>query len=167
MPPPTLKPDLMNAPASPEQLKNLALFMEFTRGEMETLIELADPTLFKAGSVIVRQDEMGDALYIVVSGEAQVTHRRDGRDILLATLVAGDFFGELALVDDGPRSATVTATQECLLLKVPQAVLRALAGVYPNAAFKLLMTIAKVLVARMRKGNARYIDSLLAATSVK
>lgn len=157
----------MNAPASPDQLMNLALFMEFTRGEMETLIDLADPTLFRAGAVVVRQDETGDALYIVISGEVQVTHRRDGRDILLATLGPGDFFGELALVDDGPRSATVTAMQESLMLKVPQGVLRALAGVYPNAAFKLLMTIAKVLVSRMRKGNARYIDSLLAATAVK
>ena len=54
-----------------------------------------------------------------------------------------------------------------LMLKVPQGVLRALAGVYPNAAFKLLMTIAKVLVSRMRKGNARYIDSLLAAHTAK
>ena len=85
----------------------------------------------------------------------------------LATFGPGDFFGELALVDDGPRSATVTALTECLLLKVPQSVLRALAGVYPNAAFKMLFAIAKVLVMRMRAGNARYIDSLLAGGGAK
>lgn len=149
--------------ASSEQLKKLALFMEFTQPEMETLIELADPMMFKPGTVVVRQDETGDALYIVVDGTAVVTHKRDGKEVLLAKIGPGDFFGELALVDDGPRSATVTAVGDCIMLKVPQAVVRALAGVYPNAAFKMVMAIAKVLVARMRQGNQRYIDSMLAA----
>ncbi len=153
--------------ATPEQLQQLALFMEFTKAEMETLIELADPIIFKPGSVVVQQDETGDALYIVVSGDASVTHKRDGRELTLATLGPGDFFGELALVDDGPRSATVTAASQCIMLKVPHAVVRALADVYPHAAFKLLMAIAKVLVARMRKGNQRYIDSMLASAPAR
>ncbi len=148
-------------PASPEHLKTLAPFMDFTRQEMETLIELADPTMIKEGAIIVRQDATGDALYIIITGYCDVTHKRGGQEVSLAKLGPGDFFGELALVDDGPRSATVTALTECIVLKVPQAVIRALAGVYPNAAFKMIMAIAKVLVQRMRKGNARYIDSLL------
>ena len=153
--------------ASPDQLAKLTIFGEFNQQENQTLIELADPLVFAAGATIVRQDESGDAMYILVRGEADVTHRRGDCEVHLAKLKPGDFFGELALVDEGPRSATVTATSECLLLKVPQSVLRALAGVYPNAAFKMLYAIAKVLVTRMRAGNARYIDSLLAGGGAK
>ena len=74
---------------------------------------------------------------------------------------SGDFFGEIALVDFGPRSADVVAQGNGVLLKITQAAVSALAGVYPTAAFKFLIAIGRILVARLRASNQRYIDSLL------
>lgn len=143
------------------KLKDNALFAEFTALELGELLDLLDQVSVKDGDVVVRQDETGDCMYIVVDGEVRVVHHRGGRDIALATLRTGDFFGEIALVDSGPRSADVIAQGNGMLLKITQASVSALAGVYPTAAFKFLIGIGRILVSRLRTSNQRYVDSLL------
>jgi len=64
-------------------------------------------------------------------------------------------------VDSGPRSADVETLTTCTLLRLEHGALRAIAGVYPNAAFKLLIAVGRALVQRMRRGNQKYIDSLM------
>jgi CRP-like cAMP-binding protein len=143
------------------KLKGHALFAEFTAIELGELLDLLDQVQVKEGDLIVKQDEVGDCMYLVVDGEVRVMHHRGGRDIALATLKGGDFFGEIALVDNGPRSADVVAQGNGLLLKITQASVAALAGVYPTAAFKFLIAVGRILVARLRTSNQRYVDSLL------
>lgn len=142
-------------------LKGTVLFSEFTTEEMEEFIELTDQSAVKVGDVIVKQDDLGDCMFILVSGRGRVVHHREGHYIELATLKAGDFFGELALVDAGVRSADVQALDDCVLLKITQATISAVAGVYPTAAFKFLIAIGRIMVDRLRKSNQRYVDSLL------
>jgi len=144
-----------------EILKDKELFADFTAGELQQFLELTDPIFVKAGEVIVQQDALGDCMFIVVQGRARVVHRKDGHFIELATLKPGDFFGEIALVDEGPRSADVQALEDCTLLKITHAAVSALAGVYPTAAFKFLIAIGRIMVARLRRSTQRYVDSLL------
>jgi CRP/FNR family cyclic AMP-dependent transcriptional regulator len=145
-------------------LHGVPLFAEFTEAELEGALDLIEKVHFPAGECIVRQDEKGDCMFVLIAGSARVVHRRDGKEFELAILNVGDFFGELALVDSGPRSADVETLTPCTLLRVEHGALRAIAGVYPNAAFKLLIAVGRALVTRMRKGNQKYIDSLLAGT---
>ena len=150
---------------NPEYLKmlqGLPLFAEFTDAEMEGALDLIDQVQFAPGECIVKQDETGDCMYVLVEGSARVVHRRGGKEFELAVLNVGDFFGELALVDSGPRSADVESLTTSTLLRVEHGALRAIAGVYPNAAFKLLLAVGRAMVQRMRKGNQKYIDSLMA-----
>jgi len=154
-------------PMNPEYYKvlhGLPLFAEFTEAELEGAIDLIDKVQYPAGECIVKQDEKGDCMYVLVEGSARVVHRRNGKEFELAVLKVGDFFGEIALVDSGPRSADVETLTSCTLLRIEHGALRAIAGVYPNAAFKLLIAVGRALVQRMRRGNQKYIDSLLAGT---
>lgn len=144
-----------------ERTRAMGLFAEFKDAEVEAFLDLVEPVTVAAGTTIVEQDTAGDSMFVVLSGTAKVIHRNAGRQFELATLQVGDFFGELALVDEGPRSADVVAASDCVLLKLSQAVISALAGVYPSAAFKLLVAVGRVLVRRLRSGNRRYIDSLV------
>ena len=158
---------MSNGNDTKKTLQGMTLFAEFTDDEVQAFLELVDPLTVKSGEDIVKQDEHGDSMYVLLSGKASVIHRKEGKQFELATLGAGDFFGEIALVDEGPRSADVEAVEDCTLLQIPQSVIRALAGVYPSAAFKLLVAVGRVLVARMRRGNQKYIDSLLLASGGK
>lgn len=150
-----------------DALRNKLLFAEFSDAEMGAFIDLLDRVEVGEGEVIVRQDDAGDCMFILVSGRAKVVHHADAHNIDLAVLESGDFFGELALVDAGPRSADVVATERCVLLKITHAALSALAGIYPTAAFKLLIALGRLLVDRLRRSNRRYIDSLLFPISAK
>src|SRR5450432_1498575 len=134
------------------QLKAMSLFAEFTENEVSAFLDLVEPIVVKAGERIVKQDDHGDCMFILTSGRAKVKHHRDGKSFDLAELKPGEFFGEIALVDEGPRSADVEAIEDCELMRIPHAMLRALAGVYPSAAFKLLIAVGRVLVTRMRRG---------------
>jgi CRP-like cAMP-binding protein len=144
-----------------EKLHQTVLFREFSDQEMSEFLDLLDPLSAAPGQLVVRQDDVGDCMFIVVQGSCRVVHHKGGRDIELAVLKEGDFFGELALVDEGPRSADVIAITDVALLKISQAVIAAVAGVYPTAAFKLLIAIGRIMVERLRRANQRYVDSLL------
>ncbi|MGV3530952.1 MAG: cyclic nucleotide-binding domain-containing protein [Chthoniobacteraceae bacterium] len=144
-----------------EKVRAATLFHDFSDQELDAFIDLQDVESFPAGECIVRQDADGDCMYLLVTGTARVVHHKDGRDVDLATLKSGDFFGELALVDRGPRSADVEALEECVLLKLTHASISALAGVYPRAGFKFLIALGRILVDRLRSTNQRYVDSLL------
>ena len=152
---------MSTTPEIREKLKKAILFSEFTDEEIDEFVELCDVANAGAGETIVKQDEVGDCMFVLVTGEAKVVHHRSGHDVDLATLREGDFFGELALVDEGPRSADVQALSDCTLLRITQAVISAVAGVYPTAAFKFLIAIGRIMVGRLRKSNQRYVDSLL------
>ena len=144
-----------------EKMKGKSLFVEFTDDELADFLELLDIVEVKKGELIVKQDDHGDCMFILVEGSVRVLHHSGGRDINLASLQPGDFFGELALVDAGVRSADVDAAADCTLLRITQAAISAAAGVYPTAAFKFLIAIGRILVGRLRQTNQRYVDSLL------
>jgi CRP-like cAMP-binding protein len=150
-----------------DKLRHAVLFREFTDSEIEQFLGLLDATDVAAGQCVVRQDDLGECMYLLVHGRASVVHHKEGRQIELATLQSGDFFGEIALVDHGPRSADVVAMEDCQLMQITQASISALAGVYPTVAFKFLIAIGRIMVERLRQSNRRYIDSLLAPVEGK
>jgi CRP-like cAMP-binding protein len=73
---------------------------------------------YSNGKVIVRQGEMGDRMFVIQSGRVRVTRTVDGREIELAELKEGDFFGEMAIIDRETRSATVSAVGDVRLLSI-------------------------------------------------
>lgn len=144
-----------------EVLSKFRLFAGFKDEELETLLSLSDFESFSSGETIVSEGETGHCMYVILSGLVQVTVKSPGEPVLLATLESGDFFGELALVDDGPRSASVTAVEQTHVLQITRTVLSVLAGVQPAGAIHLLGAIGRSLVNRLRAGNQKYLDLIL------
>ena len=109
----------------------------------------------------VREGDRGDAMFLILEGELRVRVIRDGKESILATLKAGEFFGEVSLLDEGPRSADVIANDRSTLLKISTASFARIRREAPAVAEPFLHALSQILVGRLRVLNKRYVDSLL------
>ena len=148
-------------PNNDKRLAKFTVFADLDGDELQTLLEQSAVESYPAGHRIINAGEVGLCMYVILSGNVRVTVNKGQEELELASLIPGDFFGEVALVDDGPRSASVTATDACELLCITRTTLGVLAALHPEAAIELLAAIGRSLVARLRKGNQKYVDLLL------
>jgi signal-transduction protein with cAMP-binding, CBS, and nucleotidyltransferase domain len=106
------------ASISGNQLKAIPLFSECDADFLDRLAGKFNSESYPAGSRIVRQGDEADKFYILAQGEAQVSEMREGEHIELAIVGAGDFMGEIALLNNGARTASVDALIDCTLLSL-------------------------------------------------
>ena len=98
-------------------LRRVPLFAELGEAEIARLSDIARDRSYPRNSVILFEDDPGDSLYVVVSGLVKVVLiGEDGREVILSMLKEGDFFGEMSLIDEQPRSAHVIAMEDSNLL---------------------------------------------------
>lgn len=119
-------------------LRRIPLFSGFDRRRMERLGMLADEVDVPAGKVLMRQGESGSDMMIVVRGSVGV--ERGGKR--LNTLGPGDFFGEIALVDGGPRTATITAEEPTTLLVISHRDFHSMMDEFPDVAAQVMNALA-------------------------
>jgi len=142
------------------RLQQFALFSGLGHDELLALVRLTDTVTFSQGAKIIQAGEEGHCLYLLLSGTAVVQAPPPDGKVELATLKIGDFFGEISLVDEGPRSADVMALEDCELLRVTRTTIGVLAGLQPAAAVQILSSIGRELVQRLRIANQKYLDLL-------
>jgi len=94
--------------------------------------------VYQSGEVIVRQGEVGNCMYVIQSGKAEVVEEMDGQAVALAVLGESDFFGEMALFEDQVRSATVRALGTVRVLTVDKKILLRRIQQDPALAFRIL-----------------------------
>jgi CRP-like cAMP-binding protein len=111
-------------------------------------------------ATIVKQGEPGDGMYFILQGETRARVMMDGKETLLAPLSTGDFFGEISLFDQGPRSADVVANEDSVLLRIPAGSIQKMVQEAPDLAAPFLLAMGKTLTARIRADNKRYAESV-------
>jgi len=127
--------------AKVELLKKVPLFAGCSKAELRELAIVADQLDLKEGRTLVREGRPGREVFILLDGSVRVS--RNGRK--LADLGAGDWFGEIALLTDTPRSATVTATAPIRVLVITDRAFRRVVEWMPSIALKVLATVGKRL----------------------
>jgi CRP-like cAMP-binding protein len=122
-------------------IKSVSLFSELSKKDLKKLAAAMHERTFPAGSLVTETGKPGLGLFVIVNGTATVSS--DGQAI--ATLKPGDHFGEIALIDDGPRTAEVMADTdlECIALASWQ--FRPFVQEHPDVAWALLVTLVKRL----------------------
>jgi CRP/FNR family transcriptional regulator, cyclic AMP receptor protein len=129
------------AEAPVELLQRVPLFADFERGDLQRLARSFKERTFSAGSTVSAEGKSGAGFFVIESGEATVSRRGEER----GKLGPGDYFGEIALIDDGARSATVTADSELRCYGLTSWEFRPLVESNASIAWKLLETMAKRL----------------------
>ena len=122
-------------------LKNVPLFAGCSKTELQRIASLADELDLGDGATLIREGERGREFIVIAEGTVKVT--RNGKQ--LRELGAGDFIGEIALVADVPRTATVTATSPVRLLVVTDRAFRGLLEQMPSIAKKVLQSLGERL----------------------
>jgi len=120
------------------QLSKVPLFASCSKKELDTIAHAVKEVNHRAGTVIAREGEPGVGLFMISEGEATVTVGGSKK----GKLGPGDFFGEIALLDGGPRTATVTAASDVKLFGLTEWMFRGLIAEHPSIAMKTLETVA-------------------------
>lgn len=149
----------------PASLRRIKLLAGLSDSLLEKLIPFLELSEIKQAVEIARQGQPGDAMYFILTGEVRVRLLIAGKESVLATLEAGEFFGEMALFDDGPRSADVIANRDTSVVKLSGNALNQICTDVPELATPLLFALGKSLAARIRADNKRFRDSVNFARS--
>lgn len=147
-------------------LRRIRLLSYLTDDQLARFAEFVEAERLPQGSVIVKQGDRGNAMFVILEGEVSVRLNMDGLQTELATLSTGDFFGDFSLFDHGPRSADVVANSSCLLLKISVDHFERLAHEAPDLATPFLRAIGKTLTYRIRSGNKHQGEAVKIAHSL-
>ena len=128
-----------------DELRHVPLLADLSEEDLEQLYQMAEAVTIPAGELVLREGDPGDSLFIVLDGELEVTKRHGSQEVLLAVYKAGQFFGEMALLEQAPRSASVRTLRESRLLVISQAAFQTLLSCSPSAPFKILRTVTSRL----------------------
>jgi len=137
-------------------LKSLPMFGSFPEDQLRALATMVTRRSASRGAAIMHAGDPTDALYIVMSGRLKVMMgEADGKEVILGLIGPGEFFGEMGLVDDSPRSATVVAIEPCELLSITKRVFKKC--LVENV--EVALAVLRVVVRRLREAD-RKIGSL-------
>lgn len=138
-------------------LQSVPLFTAMTLEQLEAIHLCLSEQHYTLGEHVFAEGDVGDEMYIVAEGEIEILINPENSDpLLLATVSPGSYFGEMAILDNEPRSATARVSKDARLLTLKGEQLKELVYVMPDIAF----TIFKVLSQRLRKSDRR-LDSVL------
>ena len=133
-----------------ELLRSIPMFEGLAEDDLAGLSGALQARSFKAGSMVFHQGDAGDAMYIIAAGDVNIyLPGEDSRRISLKDIARGEYFGELALFDAGPRSASALATTDATLLELRRETLAHYLEQRPRAAMALLRTMS----AHLRQTN--------------
>jgi signal transduction histidine kinase len=128
---------------SKDLLRELPLFSGLSEEELDRLYHMSETVDVPAGTRLIEEGALGDSLYVVLGGEFEVTKRSQNQkdEVVLATLHTGEFVGEMALLEQAPRNASVRAMQPSRVLKVSQTSFQELICTNPSTVLGILRTV--------------------------
>lgn len=132
-------------------IESVQVFSGFSQAELVELLSSSEKCTFEAGETILSEGSTGNFMYVLVEGSVKILKKLErGGSKALAELSGGECFGEMALVDNSVRSASVITLAPCVLIRVSETSL----GKNPELRAKLYRNIASLLSSRLRHSNA-------------
>lgn len=145
-----------NCRLAPTVLQIIPLFSNLSSAQLQSIGAHAAMRVYEKGDVIVQQGEVAQSLHVLVAGQVKVYMRNEeNREVIINTLSAGEFFGELPMFDQEPRSASVAAIERCHVQTLSYAKFQKILDASPDIARRIM----EALAARLRHAD-RQISTL-------
>ena len=138
-------------------LENVPIFEHLTKKELSEVVRLTHERTFKKDEHVFKKLAPAEGMYVILDGGVLITD--SDSETVFATLESGDFFGELALLDEEPRSASAISTMPSRLIGFFRSDLLTLIKRYPELGNKILLNLSRVLGERLRETNKNIIKS--------
>jgi CRP-like cAMP-binding protein len=139
----------------PGSLRRIKILADLKDAQLAHLAEYMEMQEVSQWSVLFNQGDTSDSMFLVLAGELRARIVVGGKETILSTFGSGDFFGDMALFDHGPRSADVVANVDSTLLKISSISFDRLTREAPALATPFLQATARTLSARIRADNKR------------
>jgi len=143
-----------------EFLRHLQLFENLSEADLDWLLSQAENVEIRAGENLIEEGTAGDAAYIILDGEFEVVKKSDVQNIVIAVREPGEVFGEMALLDQAPRMATVRALRDSQVLKIRGETFQQMLTHSSSAALSIMQTVSKRL--RQNEGLLRQNEKMAA-----
>lgn len=140
-------------------LKSTPLFRNVPGEGLRRLSDFIQEKEVAAGEVVFREEDFGDEMYLVRSGQISIHQELGDGPSLIETVMPGGYFGEMAIIDDLPRTATATAEVDTSLLVLHKNDFRTAVQDYPDIAFEIFREFTR----RLRRSDRKYRELLLEA----
>ena len=141
-------------------LRRIKILADMEEKQLTSFLQYLEVLKLNANSVIFQKGDHADSMYFVLEGEARARVMVGGKETTLSTMGAGECFGELALLDHGPRSADVIANKESVVLKISAASLKRLFDEAPALAAPFLLALNRSITGRLRTLTKHYEDTV-------
>lgn len=150
----------MASPDFPIQLPALGVLSELDDQERAELSTLGKAEICTNGDVLIKERDHQNRLYLLLDGRLRVERQTDGQTVTLGELRTGEFFGEMAVLDPGRASATVTCDGKAKLWSLTREDFLRFAGAHPAAGVKILLALGAFLTRRLRATSEKLPASL-------
>jgi CRP-like cAMP-binding protein len=131
-------------------LRRVPFLAEISESDIALVAHAMRRRNYRRGEVIFRQDDPGNALYLIESGTVKISRQgEDGREITLTLLHKGEYFGELALLDEEPRSADAIAVEATTVYLLPKAEFKSFLLANPHVPLQMLSAMSRMYVRRL------------------
>ncbi len=144
----------------PGMLRRIKMLADVDEPMLASLLPYMEVVRVQPFGTVVKQGDHGDALFMVLEGEVRARVITDEKETTLATMGVGECFGEIALVDQGPRSTDIVANQASVLIKVSDQALRKMFAEAPALAAPFMFALTRVIAQRVRLLTKHYQDSI-------
>lgn len=137
-------------------LKEIYIFENLSEEEIERLMTVTEIQVLKQDEILFKEGAPSDALYIIAEGRVRLSKTVGSiGEEALSILERGDFFGEMGLLDDSPRSADAIIHEDCKLLVIKRSSFLAFMAENYEIGYKILLTFSQTLCARLRETNSK------------
>ena len=141
-------------------LRSLVLFKDLRDRELGYLAQALHARTYHAGETIFLEGDIGRALFIIESGKIELSRQgEDGKPVPVYTAQPGEFFGEMALLEQLPRTASAVAAERSHLYLLYRSKLESLLSHHPRIGASIMAHLAQLLSARLRRATARVVAS--------